>query len=173
MRTAIEHQLPLALAPVRHEFGKELGAASARLARLDVTVYARALQDLGGPSSVGRGGMSGEQVLRALVLRQVTQWSYNELAFHLEDSATCRAKRNIKMLTPATLEAVNRAIARQVIADGIETGERVRGDSGSSGPAANPGACLRRKLGAFVREGRVHTRHFADSAHPLKRPSAG
>lgn len=145
MRTAIEHQLPLTLPPIRHAFGRELAAASVRLQRLDESIYALVLQDLGGATQVGRSGMSAEQVLRALVLRQITQWSFNELAFHLEDSATCQAfcrfglgsrtpsagtlKRNLKMLTPATLEVVNRDIARQAIADGIETGERVRGDS--------------------------------------------
>lgn len=145
MRTAIEHQLPLTLAPVRHAFGKELAAASVRLQRLDQGVYALALEDLGGGTRLGRSGMSAEQVLRALVLRQVTQWSFNELAFHLEDSATCQAfcrfglgsrtpsvgtlKRNIKMLSAATLNAVNRAIAQQARDDGIEDGARVRGDS--------------------------------------------
>lgn len=145
MRTAIEHQLPLTLPPIRHAFGKELTAASARLDRLDESIYAMALQDLGGATRVGRNGMSAEQVLRALVLRQVTQWSFNELAFHLEDSATCQTfcriglggrppslgtlKRNIKMVKSETLTAVNQAIARQAMDDGIEDGERVRGDS--------------------------------------------
>ena len=37
-------------------------------------------------SDVGRGGMSAEQVLRALLVKQLNQFSYRELAFHLADS---------------------------------------------------------------------------------------
>jgi IS5 family transposase len=122
-----------------------LAAASIRLQRLDDSVFALVLEDLGGPSRVGRAGMSAEQVLRALVLRQITQWSFNELAFHLEDSATCQAfcrfglgsrtpsvgtlKRNVKKVNAVTLEVVNQAIARQALRDEIEDGARVRGDS--------------------------------------------
>jgi IS5 family transposase len=125
--------------------GLERAAASARLQRLDEGIYALVLEDLGGATHVGRSGMSGEQVLRSLVLRQITQWSFNELSFHLEDSATCQAfcrfglgsrtpsvgtlKRNVKRVTEATLKAVNRAIAQQAVDDGLEDGARVRGDS--------------------------------------------
>jgi IS5 family transposase len=39
----------------------------------------------------GRDGMSGEQALRALVIKQVNGFSYEELAFHLADSQSYRA----------------------------------------------------------------------------------
>lgn len=39
----------------------------------------------------GRDGLSGEQVLRALVIKQVNGFSYEELTFHLAGSQSYRA----------------------------------------------------------------------------------
>jgi transposase, IS5 family len=39
----------------------------------------------------GREGMSGEQVLRVIVVKQIGGFSYDELAFHLADSISYRA----------------------------------------------------------------------------------
>lgn len=116
-----------------------------RLRRLDRAVYDRVLEDLGGGSSTGRCGMSAEQVVRVIVLRQLMQWSFEELAFHLHDSGCCRAfcgiafgmrppstgtlKRNVKMVSEASLCAVHRAVVRQAADDKIESGRVVRGDS--------------------------------------------
>lgn len=36
----------------------------------------------------GRPGLSGEQTLRLLIVRQLTGWTYAELAFHLAESMT-------------------------------------------------------------------------------------
>lgn len=120
-------------------------AMSARLDRLPDTVFVAVLEDLGGPVSVGRRGMPAEQVVRALVLRQLQGWSFDELAFHLEDSASCRCfcraplcgptpsagtlKRNVKMVSPGSLELLNAAIVQQGIGDGLESGCCIRGDS--------------------------------------------
>lgn len=89
-------------------------------------------------------GMTTEQVLRALVVRQMRGFSYRELAFHLIDSLSYRAfcrigvmdeppkkstlQKNIKALTAETLEAVNRVLLGFAEKRGIETGERVRFD---------------------------------------------
>ena len=96
-------------------------------------------------SKAGRGGMSGEQVLRAVVLKQMHGWSYDDLAFHLADSDTFRTfcrigmmdecpKRsaladNIKRLKPATLESINRLIVGHAKNKGIEKGKKSRVDS--------------------------------------------
>jgi IS5 family transposase len=47
---------------------------------------------VGGPRSprTGREAMSSEQVLRALIVKQLNGFSYEELGFHLEDSLTYR-----------------------------------------------------------------------------------
>jgi IS5 family transposase len=40
-----------------------------------------------------REGMSGEQVLRVILVKQLSGFSYDELAFHLADSMSYRACR--------------------------------------------------------------------------------
>jgi IS5 family transposase len=93
----------------------------------------------------GRDGMSGEQVLRALIIKQANGFSYEQLAFHLADSQSYRAfcligfaekprkrstlQRNIKLVRPETLERVNRSLVHYAQEQGIEDGKRLRSDS--------------------------------------------
>jgi len=95
-------------------------------------------------SSKGREGMSGEQVLRAMVVKQLGSFSYDELAFHLADSTTYRAfcrigitqkiptsktlQRNIKKVEPLTLERINVLLIEHAIAAEIEDGNKIRVD---------------------------------------------
>ena len=46
----------------------------------------------GRSSRTGRSGLSGEQVLRIALLKQIHGLSYRELEFHLEDSAAFRSR---------------------------------------------------------------------------------
>src|SRR5215470_17117424 len=76
----------------RHEIGGELKAISQWLDRQ------RALMGLvagdlrrEGVKETGRQGLPAEAVLRCALLKQYRQLSYEELAFHLEDSASFRA----------------------------------------------------------------------------------
>src|SRR3989304_4706247 len=48
----------------------------------------------------GREGMTAEQVLRAALLKQVNALPYDELAFHLLDSATYRAFCGLGVFAP-------------------------------------------------------------------------
>lgn len=108
---------------------------------------ARVRNDLTGKgvsTVLGREGMPAEQVLRALLVKQMTGFSYEELAFHLADSASYRTfcrmgmcdrppkkstlQRNIKAVTPETLEAINRGIVKLAAEDGIDDGRKVRTD---------------------------------------------
>ena len=95
----------------------------------------------------GRPGLTAEQVLRALVIKQMNGFSYDELAFHLEDSSAYRAfcrfgyvnvnwspkksalQMNIKRLKPETLENINRALIDCARQEGIERGRKVRVDT--------------------------------------------
>jgi len=93
----------------------------------------------------GRLGMSGEQVLRAAVLKQMHGWSYHDLAFALADSPTFRTfcrigfldrapkkaalAANIKRVRPETFEAINRMIIAKANETGVEKGMKVRIDS--------------------------------------------
>src|SRR5262249_20479828 len=93
----------------------------------------------------GRNGMSGEQVLRALLVKQANGFSYEELAFHLADSQSYRAfcligfadkpptkstlQRNLKQVRAETLERINRALVASAQRQGIEEGRRLRSDA--------------------------------------------
>src|ERR1017187_4902227 len=87
-------QLPLTAPWIAHPHARELAAMSALLNE-QPALSARVQQDLeaGCPTNArtGRPGLSGEQTLRLLVVRQLTGWTYAELAFHLADSVTYRA----------------------------------------------------------------------------------
>ena len=107
------------------------------------------LQDLGAAChsqevTRGAGGLSAEQVLRVLVVKQMNGFSYRVLAFHLADSRSYRTfcrlgitdkvpsksalNANLKSLQPATLEAINRLILGAAQAAKVETGRTVRVD---------------------------------------------
>jgi IS5 family transposase len=126
-------------------YAKELKVVSDLLDQ-DPMLCCRVTQDLcRGSSSAGRSGMSGEQVLRALILKQMNGFSYRELAFHLEDSRTFRTfcrigftdsvpkrgtlAQNIKRISAETLEAINRELIGLAVQHGIEKGRKVRIDS--------------------------------------------
>jgi transposase, IS5 family len=91
------------------------------------------------------GGLSGDQVLRCAILKQMNGFSLRELAFHLADSRTygafCRLgwaestpsksalAAGIKALRPETLEQVNRLLLASAVARQVEAGQKVRVDS--------------------------------------------
>ena len=96
-------------------------------------------------SRVGARGLSAEQVVRALILKQMNGFSYRELAFHLADSRSYRTfcrlgiendtpkksalQATIKALTPETLEAIHRRILQLAIDCGVERGSKLRVDA--------------------------------------------
>jgi len=102
-------------------------------------------QDIGRGKSRRGGGLTGAQVLRALIVKQMNGFSYAELSFHLADSQTYRTfcqigitdpspKRstlaeNTKRIQPSTLEKVNRSLVEAASAAKIEKGRKVRVDS--------------------------------------------
>lgn len=92
----------------------------------------------------GREGLTGEQVLRCCILKQYRELSYEELAFHLEDSSAFRTfsrlemgqypcksilQENIKSLTDETWEAIHSQIIDYAQDEKIETGRKIRIDS--------------------------------------------
>lgn len=88
--------------------------------------------------------MTAEAVLRAAIAKQMNQWSYEELAFHLTDSLLyrwfCRIgvtdqppsastlKRNVKRVAAETWEAIHRLLVAQAAQKRIETGRMARTD---------------------------------------------
>src|ERR1700751_1669372 len=92
----------------------------------------------------GRRGLPAESVLRCALLKQQRQLSYEELAFHLEDSASFRAfarlpitwtpkklvlHHTIAAIRPETWEADNQALLASAKTDRLESGATVRIDS--------------------------------------------
>ncbi len=147
MRRSVRDQLPLVPAPHAHEHVRELREMSTILDQHPE--FARWVQgDLlagGVDATKGRDGMSGEQTLRAVIVKQSNDFSYEELAFHLADSycyqAFCRVgvaetppsrstlQRNIKAVRAETMERINRALVKFAKREGIEDGQKLRGDS--------------------------------------------
>jgi IS5 family transposase len=92
----------------------------------------------------GREGMTAEQVLRCGILKQYRQLSYEELAFHLDDSSAFRTfsrlgmgqypcksilQENIKSLSEETWEAIHSQIIEYAQDEKLETGRKIRIDS--------------------------------------------
>lgn len=147
MRRSVRDQLPLVSAPFGHDHVRELQAVRAILdAHPEFARWVQADLLAGGiAADRGRDGMTGEQVLRALVIKQANGFSYEELGFHLADSQSYRAfcligfadqppskstlQRNLKRVRAETLERVNRALIQHAQYQGIEDGKRLRSDS--------------------------------------------
>jgi transposase, IS5 family len=92
----------------------------------------------------GRLGMTAEQVLRCTILKQYRNLTYEELAFHLVDSRSFRAfaklewgqkpaastlQENIKSVSEATWETINRVIIGYAAKQDLEKGRTIRMDS--------------------------------------------
>ncbi len=147
MRKNIQHQLPVVYPYIAHEHAEELrkiGLILDRLPLVDELVYEDLVRNVDDPEN-GRPGLSGSQVLRLIVLKQMNGFSYQELAFHLADSRCYRAfcgfgidehspsratlQANIKKVQPETLEAINRLMVIDAGCVGMEDGRKVRVDS--------------------------------------------
>lgn len=92
----------------------------------------------------GRSGITPSQTLRSLVLMRVKNWDYRELRERINDGYTLRHftdfdsrrvpkhdafHRAFNRLTPATLEAINRAVVQRAVQLGLEDGKQLRVDT--------------------------------------------
>jgi IS5 family transposase len=141
-------QLPLTAPAIDHEHAAELTAiseildAEPRIARLvDQDLLRRCKKN----ASMGRPGLTGDQVLRMAIVRQMNAWTFEELAFHLADSLSyrtfCRVgflhtppskatvAENIKLLRQETIAKINTMLVTSVEARQLDNGETVRIDS--------------------------------------------
>lgn len=146
MRKKNKKQMPLMGPVVDHPHGVELESIS-RILDKNPVINEMAFRDL--TQSVkntesGAQGMSAEQVVRAAIIKQMEECSYEEFAFHLVDSLSyrrfCRIGfadkgfgksalcKNIKALSPETWEAINRIIVEEAKNRNIEKGRQVRTD---------------------------------------------
>jgi IS5 family transposase len=103
MRESIAQQLVLVSSPLDHVHARELFEMGRVLDELEEAAEWVTL-DLcrgGVRRDWGRFGMSGEQVLRAYVLKKMTGLSYAQLSFHLADSMTYRGFCRLRPGAPA------------------------------------------------------------------------
>src|SRR3954464_5864713 len=129
----------------KHEIGCELKKASAWLDG-HPTLIGLVAADLrhDGVQETGRRGLPAEAVLRCALLKQHRQLSYEELAFHLEDSASFRAfarlplsacpkksvlHKTVSAIRAETWERINRALLHSAKQEKVESGTVVRLDS--------------------------------------------
>lgn len=145
MRETVHQQAPLVPAIINHSHADELKRISEVLDQLPQAaqlVHA----DLVHPKTkrLGRKGMPAEQVLRAMLIKQMNGFSYEELAFHLADSNVyrwfCRLgigdkppkkstlQKSIKRIRAETWEAINAMVVQRAAELGIERGDKTRTD---------------------------------------------
>ena len=129
----------------QHEIGCELKAMSQWLdGQRQLTSLVAGDLRRQGVRETGRRGLPAESVLRCALLKQQRQLSYEELAFHLEDSASFRAfarlplrwspkksvlHQTIAAIRAETWEAINQALLAGAKQDRLESGATVRLDS--------------------------------------------
>lgn len=129
----------------QHQIGKELQAMSDRLDRcpeflnwIAVDLHRRDVLD------TGRKGLPVETVLRCALLKQYRQLSYEELAFHLSDSASFQAfarlpmgvvpkksvlQQTISQISAPTWERIHQYLLGQARQEKLEKGNKLRIDS--------------------------------------------
>ena len=93
---------------------------------------------------IGRSGITPSQTLRSLILMRVKNWDYRELRERINDGYTLRTftdfdshrvpqhdafNRAFNRLTPATLQAINRAVVQSAVQLGLEDGKQLRVDT--------------------------------------------
>ena len=91
MRQKREKQRPLSPPWPDHQLANELKVIS-RILDDNPQTLELIVQDLSDrvDSSVGAPGLTAEQVLRCAVIKQLHQFSYRKLEFHLVDSQSCQ-----------------------------------------------------------------------------------
>jgi IS5 family transposase len=145
MRRKFNPQMSLFSPMARSSIVKELEQIS-RILDATPTVMDLVFQDLVKTrrADTGREGLTAEQVLRCAILKQYRELTYEELAFHLEDSDAFRSfsrlkmgqypsksilQENIKAIREETWEAIHRDILSYAIRENVEKGRTVRVDS--------------------------------------------
>ena len=145
MRAKRTHQMSIYEAFSKHEIGQELKAVSDWLdGHLDVLDWVLADVQRAQLKPTGRSGMSIESILRCGILKQHRQWTYEELAFHVTDSATAVAfVRLPNGLTPTdsalqgviglirgeTWGRISQSLVKDALSRRIETFKQARIDS--------------------------------------------
>jgi IS5 family transposase len=147
MRKKSKKQMPLMPEAIDHPQAVELENIS-RILDANPTICDLAMQDLNEGSKKasrsGARGMTADQVVRAAIVKQMLNFTYKELAFHIVDSNSLRRfmrigiadkgfkksvlNKNVKALSPQTWEAINTELVQYAADEKIEKGRQVRID---------------------------------------------
>lgn len=145
MRKSRDFQTPLSYPWLELEHAKELQTLSGLIGD-HPKISELVLQDLTNEETqdTGARGVPADLIFRALLLKQMNTWSYDELHFHLCDSQTYRAfcglgicqesparstlAGAIKKIRPETLEAINHMLVVDAAKRKIEDGQVTRVD---------------------------------------------
>jgi len=147
MRKKSKKQLPLMPDASDHPQAAELENIS-RILDAKPIICDLAMQDISkvskGEHKSGANGMTAEQAVRAAIVKQMFNFSYKDLAFHIVDSKSLRRfmrigiadkgfkkstlNNNIKALSPQTWEAINGQLVQYAAEEKIEKAREVRID---------------------------------------------
>ena len=147
MRNKIHNQPGLVESSSKHEHAQELRVIHRMIdenPEIAELIYLDLVRGLANPKMGRLGRMTAEQVFKAIIIKQVNGFTFDSLAFHLEDSRAYRAfcgfgigdklpsksalNRDFKKIRPETLEKINHVILGAAKAEGIEKGRKVRVD---------------------------------------------
>ena len=145
MRQKHHQQLSLFMTVANTQIGKELEQMS-RILDDTPELLQVVFDDLTKSKRVdtGRQGLTAEQVLRCAVLKQYRQLSYEELAFHLDDSSAFRRfarlqmgqsprksilQENITAISEQSWETIHQLLINYAVNNKIEKGRKIRIDS--------------------------------------------
>jgi hypothetical protein len=170
-------------------FSREL-AVMAAILDVNPVIAELAWQDIveGRSHQTGAPGLAAMAVVKAAVLQKVLGASYERLAFHLADSASCRRflglgpfdaapsasalQDNVSRLRPRTWESINRVLIKWAQEAGIENGRKMRFDS-TAVEADIHHPTDSSLLGDLVRVICRHQKGRAAQVHDLPGPTAG
>ena len=147
MRKKNKKQLPLMPDASDHPQAAELENIS-RILDANPIICDLAMQDIckvsKGEHKSGANGMTAEQAVRAAIVKQMFNFCYKDLAFHIFDSKSLRRfmrigiadkgfkkstlNNNIKALSPQTWEAINGQLVQYAAEEKIEKAREVRID---------------------------------------------
>jgi len=147
MRNRIRKQLRIVEPVIKHEHAFELLEIRRIISEnreILSLVYDDLIFGLKDPRLGRKGMMTAEQVFFASIVKQMNGYSYEMLAYHLEDSKSYRRfcgfgiadeipskstlQRDFKKIRPKTLEEINKILMRFAAENGIEKGRKIRVD---------------------------------------------
>lgn len=145
MRRNRENQLPISPIWPDHQLAEELKLIS-RILDENPKILHPIVEDLSDKvdAQVGAPGLTAEQVLRCGFIKQMNQFSYEKLAFHLIDSQSFQAfsrlpyayrpskstlQENISKIKSSSWKALNDRLVLWAKHKGLEKGEKIRVDA--------------------------------------------